>query len=105
MPRLPRLASAGIPMHVVQRGNNCLPCFLDGADRIQYRQIVRDLLPRFGVELHAHVLMTNHVHLLATPADPGAMSRFMQAVGRRYVGYVNGQRGQRPFPTRRRAVG
>lgn len=76
-------------MHIVRRGNNRLPCFFEDADRIQYRQVVRDLLPKFGVELHAYVLMTNHVHLLATPAEPGALSRFMQALGRRHVGYVN----------------
>ncbi len=89
MPRLPRLASAGIPMHVIQRGNNRLPCFFDDADRIQYRKIVLELLPEFGVELHAYVLMTNHVHLLATAGEAGAMSRFMQSLGRRYVGYIN----------------
>ena len=29
MARLPRLDLPGIPQHVVQRGNNRLPCFLD----------------------------------------------------------------------------
>jgi putative transposase len=33
--------------------------------------------------------MTNHVHLLMTPAAPGRVSRVMQALGRRYVRYVN----------------
>jgi putative transposase len=33
--------------------------------------------------------MTNHVHLLATPTDETALSRVMQAVGRRYVRYFN----------------
>jgi len=36
-----------------------------------------------------YVLMTNHVHLLATPAEPGAVSRMMQAIGRRYVASFN----------------
>jgi putative transposase len=33
--------------------------------------------------------MTNHVHLLMTPATPGGISRVMQSLGRRYVRYVN----------------
>lgn len=33
--------------------------------------------------------MTNHVHLLATPSEVGAVSRMMQAIGRRYVGCFN----------------
>lgn len=33
--------------------------------------------------------MTNHVHLLMTPARTGQVSRIMQALGRRYVRYIN----------------
>lgn len=35
--------------------------------------------------------MTNHVHLLLTPAQCDAASRTMQSIGRRYVRYFNGQ--------------
>lgn len=42
-----------------------------------------------GCALHAYVLMTNHVHLLVTPNDKGAVSKMMQAIGRRYVGCFN----------------
>ena len=33
--------------------------------------------------------MTNHVHLLMTPARMGAVARVMQSLGRRYVRYAN----------------
>jgi putative transposase len=33
--------------------------------------------------------MTNHVHLLCTPHQDGAVSLMMQSVGRRYVQYFN----------------
>jgi putative transposase len=33
--------------------------------------------------------MTNHVHLLITPLNACGISRVMQSVGRRYVGYFN----------------
>jgi len=36
MARLPRFELAGVPQHVVQRGNNRLPCFLGGEDRQRY---------------------------------------------------------------------
>lgn len=39
--------------------------------------------------LYSYVLMTNHVHLLMEPCDPGDLGRFMQSVGRRYVRYIN----------------
>ena len=33
---LPRLDLPGVPQHIVQRGNNRLPCFLDDGDRLRY---------------------------------------------------------------------
>lgn len=41
------------------------------------------------VDIHAYVLMTNHVHLLMTPQRAEGISRVMQSVGRRYVQYIN----------------
>jgi len=40
-------------------------------------------------DVHAFVLMTNHVHLLATGRARMALSKAMQDVGRRYARYVN----------------
>jgi putative transposase len=42
-----------------------------------------------SLELHAYVLMTNHVHLLVTPGASYGISRLMQATGRKYVHYIN----------------
>lgn len=42
-----------------------------------------------GLAIHAYVLMTNHVHLLATPEFEESLSKTMQSVGRRYVQYFN----------------
>jgi putative transposase len=94
MARLPRPDLAGIPQHVVQRGNNRLPCFLDDEDRQRYLQCLRQSLLRFGCRLHAYVLMSNHVHLLLTPDAPGAVSRLMHAFARNYVGLFNGRHGR-----------
>ena len=87
--RQPRLDLPGIPQHVVQRGNDRNACFAAPIDYSQYLQELREASIKHACAIHAYVLMTNHVHLLATPAEPGAISRMMQAVGRRYVGSFN----------------
>lgn len=89
MARQPRFDLAGIPQHVVQRGNNRLPCFLDDEDRLRYQQLLREALLHTGCHLHAYVLMNNHVHLLMTPPEPGAIARLIQKIGRQYVGQFN----------------
>ena len=89
MARLPRLDLPHVAQHVVQRGNNRLPCFLDDDDRRCYRHLLREALFDTGVALHAYVLMDNHVHLLVTPPEVGAVSRLMQKLGRQYVGRFN----------------
>ena len=94
MARLPRLDLPGIPQHIVQRGNNRLPCFLDDEDRARYRQLLHEALLATGCRLHAYVLMDNHVHLLATPPETGALGRLMQKLGRQYVGVFNARHGR-----------
>jgi len=94
MARLPRLDLPGIPQHIVQRGNNRLPCFLDDADRHRYMAFLREALDATHVDLHAYVLMDNHAHLLATPPRAGDIGRMMQRLGRRYVRLFNARHGR-----------
>ena len=94
MARLPRFDLAGVPQHVVQRGNNRLPCFLDDDDRQRYLQCLRQGLLRFDCRLHAYVLMSNHVHLLLTLQTVGAVSRLMHTFARNYAGLFNGRHGR-----------
>jgi putative transposase len=89
MARQPRLDLPSIPQHIVQRGNNRLPCFLDDDDRQRYLTLLSEALLATGCRLHAYVLMDNHVHLLATPSEIGAIARLMQKLGRGYVGRFN----------------
>lgn len=89
MPRMPRLDVAGVAQHVVQRGNDRQPCFFRELDYLRYLQDLREAALAFDCRVHAYVLMTNHVHLLVTPGIAGGVARMMQAVGRRYVRYVN----------------
>jgi putative transposase len=86
---MPRLSVPFLPQHVVQRGNNRQPCFLVESDRQHYLECMAKAARKYAIAIHAYVLMTNHVHLLVTPETDFGVSRFMQALGRRYVWYFN----------------
>lgn len=91
MARPLRLELAGVPLHVIQRGNNRSACFFSDGDYRLYLDCLRAASAKCGCAVHAYVLMTNHVHLLLTPREPRAVSRLMQSVGRRYVRTINGR--------------
>jgi putative transposase len=89
MARLPRIDVPGLPQHLILRGNNRTTCFHADLDRLVFLKYLREALEETGCVIHAYVLMTNHVHLLALAQEIGAMSRLMQSVGRRYARYFN----------------
>jgi len=94
MARLPRLTLPGYPHHVIQRGNNRQAIFTSPADYQTLLDLLRINAEKFGVAIHAWVLMTNHFHLLATPQTADALPQMMQAVGRSYVRYFNDAQGR-----------
>lgn len=89
MARLPRLTLPGYPHQVIQRGNNRQPIFASNADYQTLLDLLAENAKKFGVAIHAYVLMNNHFHLLATPETVDGLPQMMQAVGRRYVRYFN----------------
>src|SRR5262245_49847920 len=89
MPRKPRLIVPGHPVHVIQRGHNRAPTFRCPDDFRRYRETLLEASRRSKCAIHAYVFMTNHVHLLVTPEDRDGIARVMQAIGRKYVRYVN----------------
>jgi len=89
MARLARLTLPGHPHHVIQRGNNRQPIFASPADYQMMLELLDENARKFGVAIHAYVLMGNHFHLLATPQTAQSLPQMMQAVGRRYVRYFN----------------
>ncbi|PCI44273.1 MAG: transposase [Proteobacteria bacterium] len=89
MSRQPRFVLPGQPQHVIQRGNNRDLIFASDDDYKFYLEKLEAACIRFECELHAYVLMTNHVHLLITPQTGNGISKVMQSVGRYYVQYFN----------------
>lgn len=78
-----------IPLHIVQRGNNRDACFFSDQDYMRYLEDLTIAARKSACELHAYVLMTNHVHLLVTPHESNGASLMMQGVGGRYVRYIS----------------
>ncbi len=89
MPRLPRLKLPNTPLHIIQRGNNRSLCFASDEDRLFYLDRLIEISAKLGVQVHAFVLMSNHVHLLATAEKADAVSEVMKRLGQRYVQYFN----------------
>ncbi len=89
MARLPRLTLPGFTHHVIQRGNNRQAIFATGADYQMMLALLEENSRKFGVAIHAYVLMSNHFHLLVTPQTQEGLPQMMQAIGRRYVRYFN----------------
>jgi putative transposase len=94
MARLPRLTLPGYPHHIIQRGNNRQAIFESNGDRQFLLNLLAENADKFGVSIHAYVLMDNHFHLLATPQTADGLPHMMQAVGRRYVRLFNDARGR-----------
>jgi putative addiction module killer protein len=88
LPRKPRFNLLGMPQHVIQRGSNREPCFYAEEDYRRYLCDLHESAKKFDCRIHAYVLMTNHVHLLATPMSDHGVSQMMQALGRRYVYFI-----------------
>ncbi|MDK9707099.1 MAG: transposase [Desulforhopalus sp.] len=89
MARPPRITPTNVPVHIIQRGNNRQLCFAAEEDYEAYRGWLSEYAKKCMVDIHAWVLMSNHVHLLCTPRREGALSRMMQSLGRHYVRYFN----------------
>ena len=76
MPRAARLVVPGCPHHVVERGNN------------------RRQAERLGLAVQAHCLMTNHLHLIATPPAQDSPAKGVGRTKLYSTRYVNGLHGR-----------
>ena len=89
MARHPRFILPGQPQHVIQRGNNRQPIFVTTRDYEFYLEKLMNAASEHECQVHAYVLMTNHVHLLVSPARVEGLGKMMQMLGRYYVQYFN----------------
>jgi len=89
MPRKSRLFLPGQPQHIVVRGHNRDPIVARRIDYQTFVALLGNAMTRYDLALHAWVLMTNHIHLLATPGGQHCIPRAMQWLGAHYAQYFN----------------
>jgi putative transposase len=89
MPRRARLLLPGVPVHLIQRGNNRSACFYADEDYRFYLDHLAEQAVKHGCDVHAYCLMTNHVHLLLMPQTENGLGALMKSLGQRFVQYVN----------------
>jgi putative transposase len=89
MPRQPRYFIPNIPQHVIARGIDRQAVFFQAQDYALYLAALREAAINSRCQVHAYVLMTNHVHLLVTPNAERSLPLLMQTMGRLYVQRLN----------------
>jgi putative transposase len=88
MARKPRLHVPGGLYHVILRGNARQDIFFTVEDRRRFFELVSEGVERYGYQVHAFCLMTNHVHLALQSGDQ-ALSVGLQNLSFRYTRHLN----------------
>jgi putative transposase len=89
MARLPRLVVPGQAHLVLLRGHSGGAVFADDDDRAAFLDALRAATVPAAVAVHAYALLDAEVRLVVTPSTTTALSRAVQALGRRYVSAYN----------------
>ena len=94
MPRVARIVAPGFSHHVTQRGNRREPVFFEDADRQEYLMLLMDYRGKYGLDVWAYCLMTNHVHFVAVPRAADSLARTMRDTHQAYSSWLNRRLGQ-----------
>jgi len=89
MPRAARTVAAGQAHHVTQRGNNRQAVFFVDGDRRQYLKLLKEQSEKYGLEVHAYCLMTNHIHLVVVPVEEESLAKAVGGTHFSYTQYIN----------------
>ena len=91
MGRQLRIEYPGAYYHVTTRGNEKKDIFKSKRDREKFLSYLESAVVRYGANIHAYCLMSNHYHLLIeTPS--GNLSQVMQHINGAYTNYFNAKR-------------
>jgi putative transposase len=80
---------AGRQAGVTQRGNRREEVFFTDADRQRYLALLNTYADTHGLAIHAYCLMSNHLHLVATPRTQASLAGALRPVFLRYAQHVN----------------
>lgn len=95
VPRLARRVFAGLPHHVVQRGNRREDVFFCDADRSAYLDWLHQYCDQARVQVLAYCLMTNHIHVVAVPTSDEGLETAFRPLHTRYAMRLNRRRGSK----------
>ena len=93
MPRIARAVAIGYPHHVTQRGNYQQPIFDEEEDYLRYRAWLRKYSRKYGLDIWAYCLMTNHVHLVCVPNGEDSLAKAFNTLHMRYSQSFNRKKG------------
>jgi len=88
MARPLRIEYEGAFYHVTSRGNERGEIFFGKEDYEKFKDYLKGASEKFGIVIHAYVLMTNHYHLLIETPEAN-LSRAMHYINGAYTGYIN----------------
>jgi len=69
----------------VQRGHSREPVFFENDDYAAWRHWLDEAADRYDYDIHAKVLMVNHMNLAASRHDKQHISHMIRKIGRHYV--------------------
>ncbi len=84
----------GVAHHVTQRGNNRQDVFFVEDDRRVYLSYLKGSAERYGLAVSAFCLMTNHIHVVATPESEESLSKTLGRTHLMYAQYVHRLHGR-----------
>ncbi len=85
MARTARIVLPGVWHHITQRGNQQQTVFFTPSDYELYLGLLRRHCSRHAVRIGGYCLLSNHVHLVATPQGESGLAN---ALGRTHVDYA-----------------
>ncbi len=88
MPRVRRIISSSKIYHVVSRGNEKKPIFLDNEDHERFLDLLRKKQKEKLFTLYAYCLMKSHYHAVLNEKDAG-ISSIMSSLNTAYAMYFN----------------
>jgi len=89
MPRVARIVVPEVTHHITQRGNNQQDIFFVDDDRKVYLELLKKQSDKFALEVLGYCLMTNHVHIIATPANEHSLAKAIGRTHLLYTQYIN----------------
>ncbi len=91
MARPLRIEYEGALYHVTGRGNERRKIYFTPADYNKFLGYIKTTRDKYGVILHAYILMTNHYHLIIETPEAN-LSKIMHHITSGYTMYINKKR-------------